>query len=460
MTGGSLPLRRLAFAGRWYTGDPVRLAEEVDAMLASAARRATPARAVISPHAGLRYSGPVAAWSYSALGAQAVDAVILVGPSHYQAFRGCAMLGHGAVETPWRPLPIAEDLASALAGRTTVVRETGADIHAQEHSLELQLPFLSRVLPEVPIVPILMGEQTRDVAFSLGDAIADIAGGLAVALVASSDLSHYEDRVTAHALDAQVLEALERCDADLLMEPVGARAAPRLRRGTDGRGAASGDASRRRTGRRPEVRRLGRRYRRHFAGRRLRGSRLRRAMMLAEEDRALLISLAREAIQAAVMGDPGAGSAACRCVSIVGGRVRDPDLTRRAARLHRSRPSPTIRSERSSSTAPRRPRSLTLDFRQCRAMSSSRSPLRFRSSRPLSAVISIDRIDVGRHGLIVEQGRNRGLLLPQVATEHGWSREEFLSHTCRKAGLPVDAWRRGAQIFCFEAEYFWRPWAT
>jgi AmmeMemoRadiSam system protein B len=218
MTGGSLPLRRLAFAGRWYTGDPIRLAEEVDTMLASAARRATPARAVISPHAGLRYSGPVAAWSYRALAAQAVDAVILVGPSHYQAFRGCAMLGRGAVETPWRPLPIAEDLADALARQTAVVRETRADIHAQEHSLELQLPFLARVLPEVPIVPILMGEQTRDVAFGLGDAIADIAGGSAIALVASSDLSHYEDRVRAQALDAQVLEALDRCDADLLMD--------------------------------------------------------------------------------------------------------------------------------------------------------------------------------------------------------------------------------------------------
>jgi AmmeMemoRadiSam system protein B len=64
----------------------------------------------------------------------------------------------------------------------------------------------------------LMGEQTRGVAFGLGDAIADIAGGSAVALVASSDLSHYEDRVRAQALDAQVLEALDRCDADLLMD--------------------------------------------------------------------------------------------------------------------------------------------------------------------------------------------------------------------------------------------------
>ena len=67
---------------------------------------------------------------------------------------------------------------------------------------------------------------------------------------------------------------------------------------------------------------------------------------------------------------------------------------------------------------------------------------------------SIDAIEVGRHGLIVEQGRNRGLLLPQVATEHGWDRHTFLDHTCLKAGLPPGAWKRGARVFVFEAEVF------
>ncbi len=69
-------------------------------------------------------------------------------------------------------------------------------------------------------------------------------------------------------------------------------------------------------------------------------------------------------------------------------------------------------------------------------------------------VRSIDQIEVGRHGLIIEQGHRRGLLLPQVATEHGWNRETFLDHTCRKASLPPDAWRRGARILIFEAQVF------
>jgi len=67
---------------------------------------------------------------------------------------------------------------------------------------------------------------------------------------------------------------------------------------------------------------------------------------------------------------------------------------------------------------------------------------------------SVDEIEVGRHGLIVEQGTSRGLLLPQVPTEHGWGRDAFLDHTCLKAGLAADAWRRGARIFVFEAQVF------
>jgi uncharacterized protein (TIGR00296 family) len=67
---------------------------------------------------------------------------------------------------------------------------------------------------------------------------------------------------------------------------------------------------------------------------------------------------------------------------------------------------------------------------------------------------SVDEIEVGRHGLIVEQGTSRGLLLPQVAVENEWSRDGFLDHACVKAGLPADAWKRGARIFVFEAEVF------
>lgn len=73
---------------------------------------------------------------------------------------------------------------------------------------------------------------------------------------------------------------------------------------------------------------------------------------------------------------------------------------------------------------------------------------------PLVSVVSPDEVEIGRHGLVIEKGGHRGLLLPQVATEWGWDRETFLAHTCQKAGLPHDAWKQGAKLWKFEAEVF------
>jgi AmmeMemoRadiSam system protein A len=79
---------------------------------------------------------------------------------------------------------------------------------------------------------------------------------------------------------------------------------------------------------------------------------------------------------------------------------------------------------------------------------------------PIEPVGDASEIEVGRHGLIAQMGHRRGLLLPQVATERGWKREEFAAQTCRKAGLPLDAWRTGAQLFKFEAQVFADPAAS
>ncbi len=216
-TGGPSPLRRLAFAGTWYAGDPDRLADDVDAALAAAGVSSSRARAVVSPHAGLLYSGRIAAHSYRALGSSPREAVVLVGPSHYEAFRGCALLRQGALETPWGTLPIAESLADALAAKTSLVSRAFEAIHAREHSLEMQLPFLARVLPDTPVIPILMGDQSRSVALGLGNALAETFRGRDVALVASSDLSHYQDAVTAQTMDRVVLDSLDAFDPERLM---------------------------------------------------------------------------------------------------------------------------------------------------------------------------------------------------------------------------------------------------
>lgn len=215
---GAAPVRPLAFAGSWYESAPARLAGQVDAWLSASV--VTPAEApvgLLAPHAGLRYSGAVAAQAYACLRQAAPGVVVLVGPSHYTPFRGCAMLRGGALATPWMPLPVHEGLAGALAASSPLLAEEHRAVHDREHSLELHLPFLARVQPDVPVLPILMGEQTRSAAFALGDLLAGALAGARAVLVASSDLSHHQHAARARTLDGEVLEYVDAFDADGLM---------------------------------------------------------------------------------------------------------------------------------------------------------------------------------------------------------------------------------------------------
>jgi AmmeMemoRadiSam system protein B len=213
-------LRRAAVAGQWYPGEGGRLADAVDRHLAAAgfpepARRP---RALIAPHAGLMYSGPVAAYSYKAAQGADYGAVVLVGPSHFVPFRGVSIWPRGAWETPFGAIAVDETLASAIAAQSSeIVEHRGA--HGREHSLEMQLPFVGRVLPAVPIVPLVMGHQTRDTAMALGAALARAIPAYDgdVLIVASSDLSHYEDAATAARLDSVVTQHVDGFDPDGLM---------------------------------------------------------------------------------------------------------------------------------------------------------------------------------------------------------------------------------------------------
>ena len=209
--------------GSWYPGSEPQLAKAIDAHLAAAQPGDVPGcpRAVIAPHAGLMYSGPVAAYAYALLRQCQYAAVVLVGPSHFIPFRGVSIWPRGAWQTPFGDVPVASDLAGAIAAGSSEIVEL-ADAHGREHSLEMQLPFIARVLPGVPIVPLVMGYQGRETAFALGDALARALalqpdGAGRVLLVASSDLSHYEDAATAARMDAEVARHVDALDADGLM---------------------------------------------------------------------------------------------------------------------------------------------------------------------------------------------------------------------------------------------------
>jgi MEMO1 family protein len=210
-------VRRAAVAGSWYPADPRVLAREVDRYLRAAGDplERTPL-AIIAPHAGLMYSGPIAAHAYRLLQGRDIDVAVLVGPSHYVGFEGAAIYERGAFETPFGPVPIAEECASAVAMASRVIGPHPT-AHVREHSLEMQLPFLKRVLPDVEIVPIVMGYQWRETAYAVGDAIAGAVKGRKAVLVASTDLSHYQNAPTAARLDRKVIQHVEQFDPDGLM---------------------------------------------------------------------------------------------------------------------------------------------------------------------------------------------------------------------------------------------------
>jgi len=212
-------LRPAAVAGSWYPGTAAALIGEVDRLLAGAAEKSTPLSgdpvAVIVPHAGLKYSGPVAACAYELLRGRAFDLAVLVGPSHFVGFEGVAVYPSGAFQTPMGIVPVDEDAAEALMRSTSIVREHDA-AHAREHSLEMQLPFIQRLNPNMPILPLVMGRQTGATARALAEGLSIALRDRHALLVASSDLSHYQPAHVAARMDGVVLDAVSRFDADRL----------------------------------------------------------------------------------------------------------------------------------------------------------------------------------------------------------------------------------------------------
>jgi AmmeMemoRadiSam system protein B len=211
-------VRRAAVAGSWYPGKADAIAREVDAYLASAAAAPPAGRlvALISPHAGLRYSGPVAAHGYALLRGRSDLSVVLVGPSHRAVFEGCAVHARGAFETPLGRVPVDEELAARLLDDAAGIVDAPAP-HGEEHSLEMQLPFLQHLVAGLRIVPVLMGSQSRAEVDALAARLERALRGRSALLLASSDLSHYHPAPVANALDALVVAEVERFDAVALM---------------------------------------------------------------------------------------------------------------------------------------------------------------------------------------------------------------------------------------------------
>jgi MEMO1 family protein len=203
-----LQARPPAVAGSFYPADPHSLADDVDRYVARAADDLPELgggrlAAIVAPHAGYVYSGPVAGHAYAALArdlarrSDPVRRVWLLGPAHYVPLRGGALSGADRFTTPLGDV-IVDHVAEQMAEQCLWVTVDDA-AHAPEHSLEVQLPFLQRVLPDVPVVPLLVGHGDAE---RVGSFLARVMEGPGSLVVVSTDLSHYLDLASARRQDA------------------------------------------------------------------------------------------------------------------------------------------------------------------------------------------------------------------------------------------------------------------
>jgi len=205
-------LRDAAVAGYFYPASPDALQREVAEYLATVTRRPQslpPAKALIVPHAGYAYSGPIAASAYAALRPRrsCIRRIVLVGPSHRVAFRGLALSSADAFLTPLGAIDVSRDAADLVRGLPLICDLDRA--HSLEHSLEVQLPFIQSVLEQFDIVPLLVGDATPE---EVGGVLEALWGGPETVFVISSDLSHYQDYSTAQRFDRATTRAIEALD--------------------------------------------------------------------------------------------------------------------------------------------------------------------------------------------------------------------------------------------------------
>jgi MEMO1 family protein len=212
-------IRPSPIAGQWYLGDARRLGESVDGYLEAAGQQNIEGKiiAIMVPHAGHMYSGPVAGYAFSALRGLAPELVAVVSPMHYPYYQALLTSAHTHYATPLGQIQVDREAVKTLDEHLQA--ELGKSLayikNDREHSLEIELPFLQRSLKSgFELLPVMVLEQTVPVAQALGSALAKTLAGRQALLVASTDLSHFYDQDTANMLDAEVLRCVEAFDPE------------------------------------------------------------------------------------------------------------------------------------------------------------------------------------------------------------------------------------------------------
>jgi len=468
-------VRHAAVAGSFYPADPKALAGMIDAMLAqvSVAPVTDPILAVVAPHAGYQYSGPVAAYTYAALKGRKYARVVILAPSHYESFGNSSVYDGDGYETPLGTVRVDKAFAQELVKMSSTMQLSGHGHEPTkaggEHAIEVQLPWLQRVLGDFEVVPIVMGDQSYENSRALGVALAKLIekdGQEGDTLVlASSDLSHYHTYDDAVKIDHKTLNALqewnyfsmaqnfqtrtwEACGgapivaAMIYAERMGANQARVLKY------ANSGDV----TSDRARV--VG--YSAEIFVKATERKGKEAPFSLNEKEKSELLALARTSVEHAIQHEHAYEPPASADEALT--QERGAFVTLRKAGALRgcigytSAIKPLYLTVRDTATlaAVRDPRFHAVEATELPQLDYEISVL-----SPLRRVLDVEQISIGEHGLLMKNGAKEGLLLPQVPVEHHWDRLTFLEQTCAKAGMPPGCWKdEDTDIFSFTAVVF------
>ncbi|MDD5309537.1 MAG: AmmeMemoRadiSam system protein B [Deltaproteobacteria bacterium] len=454
-------------AGGFYPGDPDTLRKAVrgflDAAGTAGAEKDRDIVGILTPHAGYPYSGPVAGESFRAVMGRGYKTVVVMALSHHRRAEKAAVLDRPAYDTPLGSVPIDRDAVKRLVSEHGDVFMADERVFTGEHSLEVEHPFVQVALPGVDIVPIIVAVADEGMTAAIGRALFDAFGRRAdVLFVVSSDMSHYNPYEEANRLDNHNLGLLEKWKIDewTVSASDGARGMcgflPLL---SFVRMFEGYDAAKR------KVTRLAYKNSGDTAGGRSegvvgygslafsveRGVRTERATEkpkvavsdfgpFTAQDRKSLMELAKRVVAAAARGERYTPEAPA-------GKV----LTDLGAAFVTLKKNGDLRGCIGHVIARVPLYKCIADVAEAAAIHDSRfNPVTPDELKELTYEISVltppepitpDKVVVGRDGLIMSRGYNSGLLLPQVPGEWGWGREEFLMHTCRKAGMEPTCWK-------------------
>jgi AmmeMemoRadiSam system protein B/AmmeMemoRadiSam system protein A len=465
-TSAAVHIRRPAVAGAFYPAEPQQLQEMVDDLLQQAPRVPQEPIALIVPHAGYVYSGAVAATAFKQLEGREYDAIVVLGTNHrVGGFRKIAIWPSGAYSTPLGLVPVDSELAQSILAADPEHIVADRQVQLAEHSIEVELPFLLHVLGPTPFVPIMIGEPSWENCQALSMALAKALRGKKALIIASTDMSHYPSYDDAVQADTATLLAICSLEPEAVVEntkswmkrdvanlfctlcgegptltammaarELGANRASVLHY------ANSGDAP---YGDKSQVVGYG-------AIMLWRGE----TAMLGAEEKAWLLDMARETLQQYLTNgtipqysihEPALRQANGAFVTL----KKEGQLRGCIGHMSSSQELYRTVQEMAIAAATEDPRFPPLAEAELGDIQIEISVL-----FPMQYVDDVDEIEVGTDGLYIILGPYSGVLLPQVAAEQGWNREEFLGGVCSKAGLPDDAWQKGAMLYRFGAQVF------